>query len=158
MTLPHDDHEVRAHLVRSPGGYTVREGGWAVADDEPLTTTASGGPSATVTNRQGLTARVIGLRGYDAADVCTYKDANAVGPCSATPALTAVARAGETVLVGLHALARATAPGGDLPTRLPEAPVVTVSGTLVTVTWPDCGEQSVNLSTFCPWDGQIPGE
>ncbi|MFD8571113.1 DUF2264 domain-containing protein [Streptomyces sp. NPDC059639] len=148
VTLPHDAHEVRAHLVRSPGGHTVREGGWAVADDLPLTAEKRSG-AASVTNRQGLTARVVALHGYDAAEVFTYQDANAMGPHSAVPALTATADPGDTVLVSLHTLARST--------PLPEPPVVAVAGTVVTVSWPDGSEQRVNLATCCPWDGRIPG-
>ncbi|MEL5953437.1 DUF2264 domain-containing protein [Streptomyces sp. CLV115] len=152
VSLPDGEHEVRAHLVRSPGGRTVREGGWAVADDVPPTAQLDPeAPSATVTTTGGLTARVTGLHGYDDARAFGYRDADALGRCAAVPALFASARAGDTVLVSLHTLTR-TATAAP-----PEPPAVRVDGTLVTVTRPDGIRKSVDLAAFVPWDGRLPG-
>ncbi|AEW97338.1 MULTISPECIES: DUF2264 domain-containing protein [Streptomycetaceae] len=83
-SVVHGGWEVRVHRVRAPAGVTVREGGHAVAGDRPPAA-VHGDRWALVRRADGLTSVVVGVYGWDGAGVVRHTDANAVGPCSATP-------------------------------------------------------------------------
>ena len=87
-SVVHGRLEVRAHLVEAPAGHTVREGGYALADDRPPEESLGAG-FAVVHRPDGLTSAIVGLHGYRTAGVARALDANAFGPCSATPFLSA---------------------------------------------------------------------
>jgi hypothetical protein len=80
--------EFRIHRVTGPGGYAVREGGYALAADAPPAGAADG-HAAVVRTPAGLTAAVVGLYGWSGAEVVRYADANAYGRHSATGCLRA---------------------------------------------------------------------
>lgn len=87
-SVVHGRLEVRAHLVEALAGHGVREGGYALAGDRPPAEDLGDG-SAVVRRPGGLTSAIVGLHGYRAAGVARALDANAFGPCSATPFLSA---------------------------------------------------------------------
>ncbi|HEY3504244.1 MAG TPA: DUF2264 domain-containing protein [Actinocatenispora sp.] len=124
--------ELRAHLVSGPAGRTVRDGGYAVAGGT-APTAATGTGWATATTPAGLTAAVVGLAGWTSAGVHADAEANAFGPCSATPYLRATHPGGDTVYVGLVVLS------GDAvhPDALADGFAVTVADRTVVVRYPD---------------------
>jgi hypothetical protein len=90
-TVVHGRVELRAHLVEAPAGHAVREGGYALAADSPPAVVL-GKASAVVRRPDGVTSAIVALHGYPArgaAAVSRALDANAFGPCSATPFLSA---------------------------------------------------------------------
>jgi hypothetical protein len=74
-----------------------------------------------------------------------------MGRYCAVPVLTARADGPATVLVALHALARSG------PVDVTDAVHLDVSGTVVHVRWGSGAEHTVDLATFVPWDGVVPG-
>ncbi|MER5184115.1 DUF2264 domain-containing protein [Streptomyces sp. NPDC002896] len=88
-SVVHGPWEVRVHHVQGATGAGIREGGWALADDEPPIT-ASGPGWGLARRADGLTSAIVGLHGWDAATsaVAHETDANACGRHSATPYLT----------------------------------------------------------------------
>ncbi|MDJ1130889.1 DUF2264 domain-containing protein [Streptomyces iconiensis] len=139
-TLAHGPWEVRVHrLVLSPGATAarLREGGHAVAG-ETRPEGARGAGWATVSGADGLSSAVVGLYGWDDGTPSVLRNAaaNAFGPHSAVPCLTARAPdPGRT-----HTLVTLVALSGDpIPARaLHEAASATAEadGT-VTVHMPD---------------------
>ncbi|CAM5291923.1 hypothetical protein SALBM135S_02793 [Streptomyces alboniger] len=103
----HGPWEIRAHRLRAPHGTTVREGGYAVAD-ETRPYTGHGPGWALARTASGLTSAVVALHGWDEeADVAREVAANAYGPHSATPFLTSTRPAdGSGVHVTLIVLSR----------------------------------------------------
>ena len=93
-SVVHGRLELRAHLVAAPAGHTVREGGYALAGDLPPVASIGAG-FATVRRPGGLSSAIVGLHGYGTGDVSRALDANAFGPCSATPFLLAPEHPGE---------------------------------------------------------------
>ncbi|MFJ6453517.1 DUF2264 domain-containing protein [Paenarthrobacter sp. NPDC091669] len=143
-------HELRCHLVRGPMGYSVREGGHAVAGAAPVEVGQT--DSAAWAGNGDVFAAVTAVHGWEEPKTTRYDGANAMGGHSAVPSLSAQRPAEETVHIALHTLTRGTAP---VPETLKAAAAVVVSGTEVAVTWASGASQSFDLRTFVPWDGQV---
>ncbi|MFK0006819.1 DUF2264 domain-containing protein [Paenarthrobacter sp. NPDC090520] len=143
-------HEVRCHLVRGPVDYRVREGGHAVAGNQPVSAGTSG--ATAWVNNGDVFAAVTGMHGWEDAGTTGYTGSNAMGEHSAVPHLSARRTTEQTVHVALHTLTRDPAPA---PESLEAMAAVVVSGTEVTVRWADGSTQSVDLASFVPWDGQV---
>jgi hypothetical protein len=146
--------EVRAHLVQTDRPWPMREGGWAIADDAELETGVFD-DGAWARGRDGLVAAVVGLHGWGPAraSVHRYRDANAMGAHSATPALEGRTGTGRTVAVALHVL---DGGGAVDPQRWRDRVRVHVDGTRVRVEWASGRSAEFDLATFVPWDGH-PG-
>lgn len=129
--------EVRLAVVDSAGPYTVRIGGYAVAADDPPSSTVDG-ERAVVWRPDGLTSTVVGLRGLPVAGVLDRAGVDAYGPHSAVPFVTTTepVRAGE-----VHAAAVVLTGAGEGR----DLPAVAVAGGVVTVRWPDGAEDAVDL-------------
>src|SRR5690606_38192549 len=86
----------RAVGVPGTGPWTLRVGGYALAGTEPPEVSVSGA-TARAHRPDGLTSRVVGLRGLPVARVHRRSGANAYGPHSAVPVVESDApvRAGE---------------------------------------------------------------
>ncbi|MEY9909851.1 hypothetical protein ABIA35_006094 [Catenulispora sp. MAP12-49] len=138
-------YELRCHLVTAPAGWSLREGGHAVASDaevecgaDALTAWAVGG---------GVRSSVSGVFGYEASAVVRYEDANALGRHSAAPYLSAGLSSAESVHVALHVLEAAdTAP--DTAPDLDPAGLIDVRGNEVTARWPGGSTVSVDLGSL----------
>lgn len=143
-------HELRCHLVRGPVEYSIREGGHAVADATPVELGQT--RSAAWVNNGEVFAAVTAMYGWEEPRTTQYSEANAMGEHSAVPSLSAKRNSGETVHVALHTLTRGEAPA---PEALQAAAAVVVSGTEVSVSWASGAQQSFDLRTFVPWDGQV---
>ncbi|GAA2014820.1 DUF2264 domain-containing protein [Catenulispora yoronensis] len=108
--------EIRVHRVTAPAGWTVREGGYPVADDEPLTCGKSlldDAPRAFAVRRDNLTSRIDGLNGWTGAGTCDETEANALGTFSSTPYLTAEHPGGTVHYRSRVTLHRAAGAGAD---------------------------------------------
>jgi hypothetical protein len=92
--------EIRAHLVQAPPGWTVREGGYAVASASPPDYSADG-VRAAATRDDGLRSVLVGLHGWESAAVRPESGANAFGAHSATPVLLSKSGGVHVTLVGL---------------------------------------------------------
>ncbi|WP_350277535.1 DUF2264 domain-containing protein [Kribbella sp. HUAS MG21] len=139
-SVVHGRIEVRCVLVDGPEG-VVRHGGYAVAGTErPEVSTGPLWAQATRVDR--LTSVVVGLYGYERADVRRGLDSNAFGPHSATPYLEArYDGRGPRVLVSAVVLS------GDTvwPRQLAESLDVTVDGCQVTLRFADGTRADVQL-------------
>ncbi|MGW6054541.1 DUF2264 domain-containing protein [Streptomyces sp. NPDC055189] len=136
----HGPWEIRVHRVRAPQGVTVREGGYAVADEtQPH---AEQGPGWALTRTQtGLTSAVVALHGWDeAAGIAREVAANAYGPHSATPYLTFAGHPGGT---GVHVTLVTLSRDAVRPTALRESIACAVEGDTVRVRFPDGTELTV---------------
>ncbi len=92
--------EIRAHLVQAPPGWTVREGGYAVAAASPPVMSADG-VLASAQRPDGLRSVLVGLHGWESAAVLPESGANAFGAHSATPVLLSGSGGVHVTLVGL---------------------------------------------------------
>lgn len=144
-------HELRAHLVQSKRSWPVREGGFAVADDEPVEA-GTAANEGWVRASDGLTARIVGLHGWDGARTFAYRGSNAMGEHSATPALFGECSPGQTVFVSLHSLTREQEPTAS---QWRDAVRVDVDGTVVRATWKSGAVTNCDLATFVPWDHHV---
>ena len=81
--------EVRVHRLDVPADTTVREGGWAVADDMAAPDARTGPARAVARRADGLTSALVGLHGWADAEASVMRavGVNAVGHHSATPVL-----------------------------------------------------------------------
>ncbi|MHA7984916.1 DUF2264 domain-containing protein [Rathayibacter sp. CAU 1779] len=141
-------NEVRAHLVESPVVRRVREGGFAVADAQPVVGDASES-TAWVRGAESVTAAVVGLHGWDEAAIFRHQGSNAMGTHSATPALFGDAVQGQSVFVTLHVLTTTESARLD---EWASAVDVEVAGTTVRVHWASGSDSECDLATFVPWD------
>ncbi|MCX4978656.1 DUF2264 domain-containing protein [Streptomyces sp. NBC_00620] len=140
--------EVRLTRVDGPleEPLRLRLGGYCLATAEPPLAHEASGPAAWVRRPAGLSSTVVALRGFDEAGVATARDANALGPHSATPWLgTAAEVQPGTVYAALVCLS-----GVIEGPATAEAVHLEVSydgdGTaLASVTWPDGTEDNVRL-------------
>ncbi|WP_329544657.1 DUF2264 domain-containing protein [Streptomyces sp. NBC_01356] len=140
--------EVRLTRVDGPmeEPLRLRLGGYCLATAEPPLAHEASGPAAWVGRPAGLSSTVVALRGFDEAGVATARDANALGPYSATPWLgTAAEVQPGTVYAALVCLS-----GAIEGPATAEAVHLEVSydgdGTaLASVTWPDGTEDNVRL-------------
>jgi hypothetical protein len=129
--------EVRIHRVTAPAGHQVRDGGHAIAGEEPPTA-RSGELWASARRADGLVSVVRGLHGYTTAGVATAAGANAFGRHSATPYVLADAHPGGTaVYVSLVLLT------GAAEARPPE---VRVDGDQVTLDLPGGDSATIRLT------------
>lgn len=144
--------ELRAHLVTGPAGPVVRDGGHAVAGAAgPAVTVGDGWASAV--RPDGLCSAVVGLHGWTAAGARGDAEANAFGPRSATPYLTAPAHpGGDAVYVSLVVLS------GDAvhPDALRAAFAVSVAGRDVVVRYPDGELVRLHLGDPAPRYRRVP--
>lgn len=110
VSIGHAGAEIRVHHVTSPWPRRVRDGGFAVADDEAVATET--GPGwARASRRDGLTSCITGLHGFSAATVESLDGTNPFGKASATPLLLSDKQAAaEAVYVSVVTLSMA-APG-----------------------------------------------
>ncbi|UBU11327.1 DUF2264 domain-containing protein [Nonomuraea gerenzanensis] len=121
--------EVRVHeITGEPGGGTVREGGYALSDAGPPAS-VSGDGWALARRADGLTSAVIGLYGWERAEVAREVESNAFGPHSAIPCL-------HSGTPGLHVSLVVLSGDQVHPGALREAVTVAVSEEAVVVTFP----------------------
>lgn len=123
--------EIRVARVDGPaqgGPWTLRIGGYALADARPPDVTVDGA-AARATRPDGVTSAVVGLRGLPVAGVVEGAGANAFGAYSAVPVVHSdgPAEFGEVY-------AAAVVFGGQPEERLPE---LDVAATTIDVRWPD---------------------
>ncbi|MEZ3180928.1 DUF2264 domain-containing protein [Streptomyces pimonensis] len=124
-SVVHGPWEARVHVVDAPAGLTVREGGWAVADDDEPPAGSSGPGRAVAVRRDGLTSALVGLLGWETGPdarhgtVAHRSGHNAHGAHSATPLLTAAHPGGTLLLATLVVLSADPAVHGVL--RAPES-------------------------------------
>ncbi|MGW0821406.1 DUF2264 domain-containing protein [Streptomyces sp. NPDC002845] len=132
--------EVRVHRVEGPRGAVVREGGWALADDDRPPEEATGPGWAWAWRPDGLGSAVVALHGWDmevSGAVAHARDANAYGVHSATPhLLLPVHPGGSRLLVTLVVL------GTDPEDALKASARVTADGA-VRIRFPDGAEEEV---------------
>ena len=96
--------EIRVHHVTSAGDCHVRDGGFAIASEEPLETAM--GDVWAMTDRTGeLVSFIGGLYGFERGTTRAMEGANPFGPHSAAPYLTARKKPIEAVYVSLVLLA-----------------------------------------------------
>ncbi|MFD9327207.1 DUF2264 domain-containing protein [Streptomyces sp. NPDC060065] len=140
--------EVRLTRVDGPmeEPLRLRLGGYCLATAEPPLAHEASGPAAWVRRPAGLSSTVVALRGFDESGIATARDANALGPYSATPWLgTAAEVQPGTVYAALVCLSgviegSATAEAVHLEVSYDD------DGTaLASVTWPDGTEDNVRL-------------
>lgn len=135
--------EIRIHHASAFGRRTLRDGGFAVASDDPLEADA-GDTWALVRTSDGLTSFVAGLHGFESADVARAADVNPFGRHSATPYLTSSAVGSERVFVSLAVLTRNDL---DPAAALAEIAAVEVDGRRVTIRCADGEEFFVQTVT-----------
>lgn len=133
-------YELRCHLVAAPDGWSLREGGHAVASD--IEAESGCGAAFAWAVGDGLRSSVVGLSGYESGAVARYEDANVFGRYSAAPYLSARPTSAESVHVALHALDA----GAEID--LAEVVGVEVSETRVTARWVGGSTVTVDLSTL----------
>ncbi|MGW9114154.1 DUF2264 domain-containing protein [Microbacterium sp. NPDC055683] len=147
VTIVHGDDELRIHLVLSDGPRSVREGGWAVADDRAVAG-RSDGRRASVTNTAGLSSAIIGLHGWARTEVVEHDGCDAFARFSAVPVLRGETDGSPSVFASLHALSRRPRdPSGGF--------ALDVDGTVVTARWDDGAVHVVDVASFVPWDGVL---
>lgn len=131
--------EVRVQEVSGSG--SVRAGGYAIADvSAPAAVTGPGWALARRTD--GLTSAIIGLYGWQRADISRDVESNAFGPHSATPCL----HADEP---GLHVSLVVLSGDAVHPSALRDAITVEVSGDEVVIRFADGDVTSVPRSPRC---------
>jgi len=155
VSMTDGSHELRAHLVRGPSSYGLREGSHAVAgatapSSGTIAATKESPATAWAVTDDGLFAAVVGLHGWDSPDVANYAGANAMGTHSAVPYLRAARGDAPSVHIALHTLTRRGAPA---PSALTGVVDVRVDGTRVDVAWASGAVGCFDLDTFVPWDG-----
>lgn len=96
--------ETRVHRVTAPAGWTVRDAGYALADDGDLGVRVLPDPAAEVTTAGGLRSVISARSGWTGAEVDEADGANPFGRRSATPCLTAVHPGGTAWYVSHVAL------------------------------------------------------
>jgi len=143
--------EVRAHRILTETVQTVREGGFAVADEKEPSVNFNGARAWAMTS-DGLCSAVIGLYGWDSADTARYTGSNAMGHHSACPVLWGRTAPGATALVTLHVLTHSSPPDLDAWSRAVDA---TVDGDQLKLTWPSGRTDEIDLANFVPWDGAL---
>lgn len=140
--------------VDAPGAgpWTLRVGGYALADTEPPKVMVAGA-TARVHRPDGLTSRVVGLRGLPVARAQRGSGTNAYGPHSAVPVVESdrPVRPGE---VYAAAVILTGGPGPELPevvVRPPAGAVVSATaGVSVEVRWPDGERDALVLGAEPP--------
>ncbi|MFJ8955089.1 DUF2264 domain-containing protein [Streptomyces sp. NPDC102381] len=111
VSVVHGPWEMRLHRVETEHAVTIRESGWAVAEDHPVVAGETGDGWALARRSDGLTTVVAGLLGWesagrpDAAGFVRGEGLNAFGRHSAVPLLT-TSVAGVRMLVTLVVLTR----------------------------------------------------
>ena len=141
--------EIRVHHVTARGAPRVRDGGFAVAADEPPELTT--GPRwARAARRDGLTSLIAGLYGFTDSGVLPSADTNPIGPRSATPYLiSAPVATAEAVFVSLVVLSGAPVTAEE---AVADVASVEVSGRQVTIACRDGERFFVQLVAAEPVD------
>lgn len=154
-SLLRDGWEFRVHRVRGPGGAAVREGGYALAGAQPPAGDAGDGPSASARTPAGLTSSLVGLHGWDSADIVRSAGSNAYGEHSATPCLRAtLPHDGAGTYVSLVALA-----GEPIDPRALRAQLtIEVDGDTVALRMPDQELLAVRLGDSPAYTRHTAGE
>lgn len=116
-SLPWAGAEVRVHRVRADPGTSIRTGGFALADDEPLGIKRGAG-WAVVERRDGLASAVLSLQGFESAEVSEAADANPFGRYSATPFLVGRRTTWTSIHVALVVLTGASFDPEELLSRV----------------------------------------
>lgn len=138
--------EVRLARVDGPTGARLRLGGYCLADAEPPRAGTS--PAAAWLRRpDGLASTVVALHGFDRAGIATARDANALGPHSATPWLATSAPAEPGVVYGALVCLSGVASGPDAARGVRLRVAYGPDAAVATVTWPDATQDSVRLET-----------
>lgn len=141
-SVVHGGWEVRVCLVEGTAALTVRMGGYALADTaQPQVRVEASRPWAWASRPDGLTSTVVGLHGFTDSGIQRRVGANAFGPHSATPYLTARHTGEPLVLVSAVVLTGDTLTPGTVA----EAIKVTVSGHRVRLALADGEEFTVSL-------------
>lgn len=140
--------EVRLTRVDGPleEPLRLRLGGYCLATAEPPLAHEASGPAAWVRRPAGLSSTVVALRGFDEAGIATARDANALGPYSATPWLgTAAEVRPGTVYAALVCLSGVIEGPATAETVHLEVSYDGDGTALASVTWPDGTEDNVRL-------------
>ncbi|GAA3598242.1 DUF2264 domain-containing protein [Kribbella ginsengisoli] len=135
--------EVRCALVEGPSGARVTSGGYAVSGESAPTSSMSIGSTTpfAVVELDNLYSMVVGIYGFESADVRRDRDANAFGPCSASPFVFATHPGGELVLVTAILLERGSPPADSDALGLG----VQVDGRVVELQLPDGSRSCIRL-------------
>lgn len=138
--------ELRVHHVTTFTNRAVHEGGFAIAQGEPVAIEV--GPDWAVCRRaDGLTSALVDLGGGRRPRAVPRRGTNAFGPCSATPVLELDGtNACETVLVTAVVLAR------DFDVHAFVRPAITIDRRRVHIAWPDGEALFVQLVAAEPVD------
>lgn len=133
-------YEVRCHLVTAPDGWSLREGGDAVASEAGIE--CGGDAAAAWAVGDGVRSSVLGLFGYESGAVERYENTNVFGSHSAAPYLSAQPSSAGSVHVALHSL--------NAGTEIDPAEVVSVEvfETQVTARWARGSTVTVDLSAL----------
>jgi hypothetical protein len=151
-SVAHGPWEVRIHRVEAPEGALVREGGWAVADDDapPLAQTGDGWTAAR--RKDGLTSALVALLGWQdegascRTSVASARGHNAYGHHSATPLLTARHPGGTRILASLVVLTADPSVYGDLDALRTGTKAIATPGGSVRVVFPDGTTEEVGVT------------
>lgn len=147
LSILHGPHELRCHLVHGSAGYTVREGSFALAGNTPPTQQIQ---TTSVRLEQGLLrSSLLGIHGWEQAEVARYQGCNALGKHSAAAFLTAPGSSETSCYVALHSLTVER----ELPKTAAEVVAVKVSGSTVSWRWCDGPSGTIDIADFVPWDG-----
>ncbi|MFI7102960.1 DUF2264 domain-containing protein [Streptomyces sp. NPDC050161] len=138
--------EIRVHRVTAPAGWTVREGGYALADHTPPAPHTAG-THAAARRTDGLTSAVIGLHGWSSAHVRSGTGTNAFGPHSAVPYVSGATRpTGDGLYVSAVLLGEC--PKTALDKTLPQPCAVTVDDLTARLQLP--GQEQLLISPGTP--------
>lgn len=144
------EHELRCHLVFGAEHYTLREGGFALAGEQPPRLRAEG-LGAWLDNTE-LQSSLLGVHGWQSVGSARYQGCNALGKHSAVPFLQAPGAKDPAVYIALHTLG-STEP----PRQASEVVQVEVAGQTVHWAWINGPTGTVNIADFVPWDGVLKG-
>ncbi|AJT42241.1 DUF2264 domain-containing protein [Psychromicrobium lacuslunae] len=150
VSILHADHELRCHLVYGAEHYSLREGSFALAAEQPPELSIEGLAARLETAE--LRSGLLGLHGWQSISSARYQGCNALGEHSAVAFLQATGSPGPTVYIALHSLGR-SAP----PRQAAEVVRVEVAGSSVHWNWVDGESGTVDIASFVPWDGVLKG-
>ena len=143
-SLLHGPLEVRLTRVDGSDGARLRLGGYCLAADEPPHPDTSA-TAAWLRRPDGLASSVVALRGFDRAGVATSRDANALGPYSATPWLATSAPAEPGAVYGALVCLSGVVAGPAAAEGVRLRVAYERDAAVATVTWPDATEDTVRL-------------
>ncbi|MFG2926705.1 DUF2264 domain-containing protein [Streptomyces sp. NPDC048305] len=163
-SVVHGPWEMRIHQVEAPAGFSVREGGWAVASDDMPPVAETGAGWALARRPDGLSTALAGILGWDedghkpVGDVTQACGRNAYGRFSATPSLTlSYHRGGARVLVTLVVLTADPRVRDELPSLLSRAQACAALDGSLQITFPDGTITGVRVHSPASPSGPTPG-